>query len=181
MNSQVLAIESYPFSKTDAFLVDANIWLSVYGPQADPKDRKTMLYSGALAKIFKVQCTVFVDVLILSEFVNRYCRFEFELWKEQGLGKDFKIFRKSPAFRPVSQGVTDCLRRILKRSQRIGNNFDALDMESLLAALEKENCDFNDLVLAELCQRRRLKLITHDADFKELGLTILTANQRLLS
>jgi len=180
MNSQALSIESYVFSQTDAFLVDANVWLSVYGPQADPADRRTWLYSGALAKIFTTQCTIYLDVLILSEFVNRYCRLEFELQKTNGT-RDFKEFRKSPAFRSVAEAVADNIRRILKRSQRIGSDLESLDIASLLERFERESSDFNDLVLAELCKRRGLKLITHDADFKGLGLTILTANEHLLS
>lgn len=41
--------------------------------------------------------------------------------------------------------------------------------------------DFNDQVLAELCKSRNLTLVTHDGDFKDLGLNLLTANQSLLS
>jgi hypothetical protein len=41
--------------------------------------------------------------------------------------------------------------------------------------------DFNDYVLAELCNKKGLALVTHDADLKGLTLNILTENTRLLS
>lgn len=40
--------------------------------------------------------------------------------------------------------------------------------------------DFNDRVLAYLCKRERLTLVTDDADFGGSDITILTANQSVL-
>ena len=51
----------------------------------------------------------------------------------------------------------------------------------LIDEFEKADSDFNDQILAELCKRRNLKLVTHDADFRDRGLNILTTNPRLLT
>jgi len=42
------------------------------------------------------------------------------------------------------------------------------------------NSDFNDLVLVELCRSKGFMLVTDDGDFKGKGITVLTANRRLL-
>ena len=54
-------------------------------------------------------------------------------------------------------------------------------MEALLSDFEANSRDFNDAILAQLCRAKDLKLVTHDGDFKDCGITILTANSNLLS
>jgi predicted nucleic acid-binding protein len=55
-----------------------------------------------------------------------------------------------------------------------------LDLGAILTDYQTGPGDFNDLILARLCEHRGLKLVTHDADFAGTGATILTANRRLL-
>lgn len=40
--------------------------------------------------------------------------------------------------------------------------------------------DFNDQVIREVCKSNGFKLLTDDGDFDTQGLTVLTANSRLL-
>jgi len=56
-----------------------------------------------------------------------------------------------------------------------------LNIVALVDEYEKGNSDFNDQVLAELCKSKGLTLVTDDSDFADTGLTIVTANQRLLT
>jgi len=58
--------------------------------------------------------------------------------------------------------------------------FEIVDIDGLLAQFAAGNTDFNDQIIADLCRRKNLIFITHDADFKGSGLAILTANSRLL-
>jgi predicted nucleic acid-binding protein len=180
MNNKTISIESYTFSESDELLVDANIWLSVYGPQAKPNTWRTKLYSNAIKRIIMAKGTIFVDVLIISEFINRYSRFEFKLKRPNANPNEFKNFRISPDFKLVAEAIADDVRRILKQSRRLGSGFESLDIDAFLKNYEKECADFNDMVLAEICRAHELKLITHDADFKTWGITILTANPSLL-
>ena len=69
----------------------------------------------------------------------------------------------------------------MKHCERIENEFAALDIDALMDEFEKGDSDLNDQILAELCKRRNLKLVTHDSDFKDRGLVVLTANKALLS
>jgi predicted nuclease of predicted toxin-antitoxin system len=45
---------------------------------------------------------------------------------------------------------------------------------------ESGNADFNDQIIAELCRKKQLTLITDDGDFHGQDIAILTANKRLL-
>jgi len=177
MSVSIHDINSYDFAKTDALLIDANIWLYLYCPQAQRRNI-SQNYSNALAKILKAECSVLLDVLILSEFINRYSRLKFNLQKRS---PDFKSYRQSSAFKSVAKEITDAVRRILKHCKCIESDIASIDMNALLADYESKCPDFNDQILVELCKSRSLKFVTHDGDFKDYDITVLTANRRMLS
>lgn len=177
MNVSIHDINSYNFAKTDALLIDANIWLYLYCPQAQ-RHNISQNYSNALAKILKAKCSVFFDVLILSEFINRYSRLKFNLQKKS---PDFKSYRQSSDFKPVAKEIADAVRRIVKHCKCVESGFASMDMDVLLTDYESKCPDFNDQVLAELCKSRSLKFVTHDGDFKDYDITVLTANRRMLN
>lgn len=181
MSSNAIPIEPYAFSEDDTLFLDTNIWLSVYGPQSSPDNWRTKLYSNALKRIINAKSIVFIDVLVLSEFVNRYSRMAFWVKRPNARPNEFKKFRKSSDFKPVAKAISDDVRRILKYCQRIGSGFESIDVDASLAIYESERPDFNDMIMAELCKKNSLKLITHDADFKKFEITVLTANKNLLS
>jgi predicted nucleic acid-binding protein len=175
------AITSYIFTSADNLLFDANIWLYIYGPQGNPADWKTRAYSNALASVLRANSSLYVEVLILSEFINRYARLEHNLWVNQGKAhSDFKSFRNSAYFQPIASAIINDVRRILSHCHRTEDGFETLDINSLLGEYERGKSDFNDQVLTALCRARDFTLITHDSDFKDKGLTVITANNNLL-
>lgn len=182
MQNNAVEISTHAFNPADHLLLDTNIWLAVYGPAAKLNDRRTVVYSKALSDMLTATSHIFIDVLILSEYVNRYARLRHNILKgAPGVSHDFKQFRKSADFKPVALDIAGDVRQILKHCDRIESGFAALDITRLVDEFEHGDSDVNDLVLAELCRNRNLKLVTHDGDFKDRGLTVLTANQSLLS
>ena len=180
MKNNSSEISAYAFTPNDEFLLDTNIWFSIYGPTR-PGDRKAMVYSRALSQMLAVKCQIYVEVLILSEYVNRYARLKHNILKSRpGIDQDFKRFRKSPAFKPVASDIAGDVRQILKHCERIESHLPEVDIAALIDEFEKGDSDFNDQILAELCKRRNLKLVTHDSDFKDCGVNIVTANRDLL-
>ena len=79
MKNEAHHIETYTFAADDKLLLDANIWLYIYGPQGDPADHRTRVYSAALANILAVKSHIYLDVLILSEFINRYAHLRYDI------------------------------------------------------------------------------------------------------
>lgn len=169
-------ITKYGFTDQDKLLVDANVWLLIYGPQK-PGDHRVKVYSDALKRILSAQSRVYIDVLIVSEFINTYARIK---WQLISPNINFKQFRQSSQFQLVAQDIASETRRMLKHCTRINNGFESLPMNTLLNTYAAGHSDFNDQVLIALCQKAGLKLITDDADFKGQNISIITSNRKLL-
>ena len=190
MGNKAVNVKDYQFHSEDRLFFDANIWLFIHGPQEPvpgPGDffESMNIYSSALRNIIKAESTIYVDVLVVSEFINRYARRKWDIHKQLGdirekNRKNFKNFRNSPEFKPIAKEIADSTRRILENCTRIESGFEVLEIEDLIDEYKDRSSDFNDQVLRELCRNRGLKLVTHDIDFKDHEISILTANYRLL-
>ena len=177
MENNALAVASYNFKSEDELFVDTNVWLFIYGPQK-PGDTRVAAYSHALARILAAQSRIYIDVLIVSEFVNTYARLKWKLVAPHI--NQFKAFRKSVEFKPVAQDVAADVKRVLKHCSRIESSFEALDIDGLINQYGAGDSDFNDQVITELCKRNGLTLVTDDGDFDGQGIPVVTANKRLL-
>lgn len=172
-------ISSYRFTEKDNILLDANILLSVYGPNAN-QEAYTYTYSDALARMRTSQTKIFVDVLVISEFINRFSRWAYDQLPLDIKPSEFKEFRRSEEFKKVAQEIADDARRIIEYATWCDSEFGSIDLNELLIEYEMGNSDFNDQVLKHLCEKRGFVLVTHDGDFKSDNIDILTANRRLL-
>jgi len=180
--SKTIDITVHSFADTDKLFFDTNIWLYLYGPQGAPNDRKTQIYSNALAKAVRAKSQIWLDVLVVSEFVNRFARMEYDIhFPDRTRRPEFKQFRNHPDFQPISRAIVATVRNILKFATRIESGFSDIDINALLTEFETIPNDFNDQVLACLCKNNSLMLVTHDLDFKSKGVDILTANSRILN
>jgi len=180
MQSKIIPIATYAFTGGDSFFIDANIWIFLYGRQ-EPGDRRIPIYSNALREILTKGCQIFIDVLVLSEFINRCARIEHGFAKSQGSLENFKNFRNSAAFQPAAHGIALACRAILKNCVRTESLFERVDIEAILNDYESQHRDFNDQILSEICREKKLQMISDDSDFRDLGVNLLTANRKLLS
>ena len=176
-------IASYAFNDKDELLFDANIWLCIYGTHLPPENWMVKIYSDAYSRALHAKCRIYLDLLVASEFVNRYARLLHELFTGAVLDTPakFKEFRKGPHFKEVAQQIASDLKRIVPNCRRIEGAFTGLDINALLITFERGENDFNDLVLEEICKARNLIFVTHDGDFKGFDATVLTANKKLLA
>jgi len=177
-DAHVFPIKWCKFRSSDTFLIDANVWVLLNGPSGLKRDI-AVEYSSALHKMLAAQCKLFVDVLVLSEFVNRYSRYKFVMWKPTE-EVTFKDFRSSTDYPPVARDIADAVRGILGMCQLVGPDLESIDLEALLSDFEENRRDINDQLLAEMCRSKNLTLITHDRDFKGYEITVFTANPRML-
>ena len=177
MKLDATRVENYKFEPGDEFFLDANIWLYIYGPQK-PVDWRVETYSWTLGRILEARCRIFIDVLVVSEFINTYARKKWRLVAPDI--KYFKQFRKSSAFNPVAEEIVDNVKRVLNHCSRIESGFEVLGIIDLLDDYAKGHSDFNDQVITDICKQKELQLITHDGDFRGQGIPILTANKYLL-
>lgn len=177
MNYKAERVSSYNFTPQHKLFFDANIWLYLYGPK-EHNNYWVEVYSNAFNRILKTKSKVYIDVLIVSEFVNRYSRQECKL--AGYTSEEFKIFRSSSDFIPVAQGIAASVKKITNQCIRTESTFSTLKINDILHEYEKGKSDFNDQVITKLCKNRRFTLVTHDGDFDPKNLHILTENNHLL-
>ncbi len=178
MTHKAISLNQYNFTSKDKLFLDTNIWFYVYGPQQPQAPRHVKIYSQAFKRILSAKSRIHIDVLIVSEFINRYARLQWRLVAPNI--KQFKNFRNRPHFKPVAQDIAADVKRILKHCSRINSGFETLKTDVLLDEYAAGDSDFNDQVITEVCKREGLTLITNDGDFKGQGISVLTANRRLL-
>lgn len=186
MINQAVHVKNYSFGPQDKLFFDANVWIFLYGPQKQdnfPGNRMSA-YSSAFNRALRAHSHIYIDVLIVSEFINTYARRKWRIFNQTARpGRErefFKDFRDSSDFKPVAKEIAHKIRRILKYCHKIESGFETLKIDSLIRRYENGGTDFNDQVFTQLCETRGFKLVTDDADFKGQGISILTANGRLL-
>jgi len=179
MTSNIHDIDSYSFKSEDRLFLDANIWISIYGPIAC-QDWRTTIYSKSLRQILSCKSLILLDLLVICEFINRFARFEYEQLKHEIKPPTFKKYRDSEEFKLVAQEIAVNVKKILKISTRCNFHFESAELGNLLSRFEEGNLDFNDTVILNLCESEDAVLITHDADFKNSNIPILTANKKML-
>jgi len=171
-------VSSHTFSADDRLLVDTNVWLSVYGP-VPYRRKRSDTYSEAIAAMKRAGSTVFIDITVLSEFVNHYARWEFR--QTQNQFPNFKAFRDSGYFEPVAKQIAVAAMGILRTCTRCDSGLPEMDVSTVLSDFSKGTEDFNDQVITGICKSEGLLLITDDGDFNASGVEVLTANGALLN
>jgi predicted nucleic acid-binding protein len=182
MTSTIVDVAAHEYKSTDELLLDTNVWLNAYAPRG-PRDPRVRIYSRALADMLNAKCRIYVDPLVLAEYANVSAHLKFLVLREEdsSLPKEFTDFRKSEAFADVAADVANEVKAVLKNSRCIDIPFSAVDVAAAVDRFTAGDRDFNDLVIAETCRAKKLILVTDDAGFKDCGLTVLTANRKLLS
>ena len=176
MTLKAVSVRNYHFKSQDKLFLDANIWLYIYAPQ-NPKSYWVNVYSKAFGRILTAKSCIYIDILVISEFINTYARLK---WRTNASHIDFKTFRNSNAFNPIAQEIANDTKLVLSHCSRIENDFKTVKIDDLLNDYATGSYDFNDQMITDLCKRKGLKLITNDGDFKGQGIPILTANGKLL-
>ncbi len=177
--NNIININNYIFTPEDKLLFDTNIWFYLICPKDNP-DKYAQMYFKALDKILHNKCKIFIDVIILSEFINRYAKYlakqKFDIDVMQ-----YEKFRDGKKFKAVALLVAEAVDKILELANRISSDFDSIEMNAILSHYAQLRADFNDQILEHICITNNLKLVTNDIDFKRAKCIILTANNKLLS
>jgi predicted nucleic acid-binding protein len=170
----------YIFSKGEPVLIDANVWLYLQPPAARPPPGFAWRYSKTLKNILGAGASPVIESLVLSEYLNRYLRLEYDVtWR--GAYPNFKAFRKSGDFASLSHVAVADARQILKLAAPQDTLLRATDISDILAETEAGTLDFNDGVLIENCRLNGWKLLTNDGDMTIGGIEVLTTYQPLLA
>ena len=179
MKNRVHNIATYAFQKDEPLLLDTNVWLYLYPAPSDKAKGQAASYSTAMKSMLTAGARLVMDAMILSEYMNRYCRIEWNALHKVAQ-PDFKAFRKSASFLTVGQGAATYARSMLNLCTRHDHPFASADVERVLADFEAGTNDFNDGLLVETCRHHDWKLVTNDSDFTTGGIEVLTSHPVLL-
>jgi len=180
MKNKAHNLAIYAFRKDEQLLLDTNVWLYLLPAPSDKPKGYAASYSRAFKNMLTAGAYLAMDAMILSEYLNRYCRIEWSALHKHAY-PDFKAFRKSASFQTVGQGAATFARRILKLCACHNHPFATTDVVRVLADFEAGSNDFNDGLLAETCRHHGWKLVTNDGDFALGGIELLTTNPKLLA
>jgi predicted nucleic acid-binding protein len=170
------SIERYDFPAGKGYFLDTNIWLYIYGPISWP-DEKSDIYSRALKEIRDSKGTIYINCMIISEFINTFSRIEF---KQQSEFSRYKEFRNSLKYRVIAQDIAYNVKKIFRNTLSCDPGLQSVNFPEVMDLFEQGKFDFNDLLFAQICRAKNLIFVTNDKDFSELGVEILTANKKLL-
>jgi predicted nucleic acid-binding protein len=178
MKNRAFDASSHAYSSGERILPDANFWLYLLGPAAVPGNAHTATYSAVFAQLLSANVELFLDVLVLSEFVNTYARFE---QRQRAPGILFKKWRNTPAFLPVASSIQTQATQILSVAKPLDHPLATWNLGALLTDYATGVFDLNDQLLTETCRHYSLSFLTHDSDCTEGGITVYTANTTLLA
>ncbi len=173
-------LTAYSFSKGETFLLDANVWLYLYPPPFKSTSKFSTQYTNGLKSMQSAGAQLIMDAMVLSEYLNAYCRIEWKALHQIQYPK-FKSFRKSAAFKAVGNSAASSTRSMLKLCTCHDHPFAAANINQVMADFASGAIDFNDGLLAETCRHNGWKLVTNDSDFTSGGIEVLTTNPRLLA
>lgn len=162
--ANAVSLSNYTFTGSEKFLVDANVWLYLYGPLNNQYDHG---YSKIIPKVFDNTIKLFINDLIISEFVNRTCRLAYNKYLQKNQlnsqSCDFKkVYRNTQDFKDIYKLTIETIEQdVLTISTYVPVVKD--DLFNGISNLSAD--DFNDELIVQTALSQGLSIITHDRDF----------------
>jgi predicted nucleic acid-binding protein len=177
--SNVIKISNYSIKSDDNFFFDANIWILLFCPIASSRRKKQEIYAEFLEYIRSRKRPVHINALVLSEFINAWMHMSHKVWaKSQILGNtDYKRnFVGSEEYLEVVKIIQRTVDTVLSFCERNNDDFNSIEVPSIVHGLK--NRDFNDNYYLQLANRKRMHIVSDDADLFDgnfQNILILTA------
>lgn len=158
----------YKVTSKDVFFLDTNIWLYLYASIGKVNQNIVDEYSDLLSDILDENAKLVTTSMQISEFINAYFRIEYNAELER-LGKKSNVFqykrdfRSSKTFQTLVSVIHKVIsNKILKYTIKLDDDFSTLNIEEVLPA--NKEFDFNDEYFLYLCEKNKIKIVSHDKD-----------------
>ena len=140
-------------------------------------------YSSIFSSLLKMDTALYVDFIIVSEFVNRAIKLEYnnQLWKTNQESKDYsyKRYRDSEDGKEMLADIYKIIEgSILDKFQVTGKEFNKMEIREFL---QVDCLDFSDKAIELICKENDYVLLTNDNDFRNSDIDILSMNNSLLN
>jgi predicted nucleic acid-binding protein len=165
-------------------LTDANVLMFVYWPAVSRNDA-ALQYYWAFLNLLNHGVPLVVTMGIITEAANRVYKEQWKSWNDDqkllGLPPihDYKVFRASPAGIALMDLINKKIKEeLLKQIELVGEKrFTLIEAESFFVT---EQLDFSDKLIAALAKEHNYIVFTHDGDFANTDVDLLTSNGKLL-
>lgn len=173
-------VKDHKVSPTASYIFDTNIWIFLFAPIAGSQQNKQKVYSQLLSEIRSRGATIWINSLIVSEYVNAVLRLAFKQWMRiKGLyNADFKHdFRPTADYKSALFDVKTQVANILSICERRPDDFNSINIGAIIDSMGA-TYDFGDAMIVDVCKRNReIRLVTDDSDIAgaELSFIVVTA------
>lgn len=163
---------------------DANIWLFLHCPQGGYNQDIINNYSSYYASLLNSSNSIYTDIMVLSEVTNRYLRISYSIYIGPNSQRryDYKRdYQRTSDFKSAYKEIKNIvLNKIIPHTEITNPQYTRDTLEALWED-NPEILDFNDKHIINLCKENRLYLLTHDADFKNSDIDIISSNRKIFS
>lgn len=143
----------YNINDSDKVFIDTNILIFLFSPSyVHSKSSQISKYSAVFASLLEKKCDLYINSHVVSEFINRCLRIDFDNNFNKNKDKNYKEdYRGSSDYLTTIEIVLKELKKFLKLAKHINDDFVSFDI-SLAYKTTKES-DFNDLLIAETVKK----------------------------
>ncbi len=183
MGIVIKTYEIHKIRENSKIFFDTNIWMFIFCEIGSYKKYFVDEYSSAYKKILKTSHLIFIDIMVLSEFVNRYLHIAHSNYTKQNNLKikdcEYKKdYRKTDDFKEAWENVCNIVKNNILPHTNVANfQYNGASLETLFDD-DSFDTDFNDNHIINLCLKNNIYLLTNDKDFKNAGINIITENRR---
>lgn len=184
--SQITDASNLVLANSRVFL-DTNIWILINGYSSSVSQWRVDQYSSAYKRLLGNENAVILNDVVIGEFFNRCAKIEYETamneLREIGVNDlpSFKKYRRSSDFSETLKTIRDTCLNMIDDCEFISTCKDHYNISNVLNGCLDEKIDFSDLMLISFCRAENLAIMTDDIDYANCGLSLITANKKLLA
>ncbi len=151
--------------KNEKIFIDTNILIFLFSPSFINSEQWMInKYSQIFATIVSNKNKLYINSLVVSEFINLCLRIDFNKnFNTDGRKNYKKDYRNSVEYRTTFNIVRNELKKILRLTSIIDDNLSSIDIISEFNKYQQ--LDFNDFVIANTVIKNDFKLLSDDNDF----------------
>ena len=161
--------------------LDANILIYLFGFGTPTSANWENQYATLYSKLNKQNNIFVVDYIVISEFVNRAIRIEYDNYLiSNNLDKNslsYKNYRNSldgqEALKDIYIIVND---EILNEFEVIEKSYSKDDLKVMCKV---DELDFSDKAIIKICEDNQFILLTNDTDFKNSHINIVSCHRKI--
>ncbi|KEQ28385.1 hypothetical protein N180_01765 [Pedobacter antarcticus 4BY] len=163
---RILKLKDFEPKGSHHIFLDANILIYAFAPLANYKIQIQEQITKFLESARKVNASLYVTSLVLSEVYNVLLSASFDNWKASRMTAHSlnlkKDFRPTEEFKDSTLAINSAIKNILKLASPFPDNFNNSDAEII-----SKMCyyaDYNDCCFLELAQQKNWMIFTRDND-----------------